>query len=29
MTYIECKYRNRCDAIHSYLKKEKSNGVVE
>ena len=28
-TIIECEYRKRCDAIHNYLKKEKSNGVVE
>ena len=21
-TIIECEYRNRCDAIHNYLKKE-------
>lgn len=27
-TIIECEYRKRCDAIHNYLKKEKSDGVV-
>ena len=25
-TLVECKYRNRCETIYNYLKKEKNNG---
>ena len=24
-TTVECKYRNRCEAIYNYLKEEKGN----
>ena len=24
-TIVECRYRNRCEAIHDYLKKEEKN----
>lgn len=25
-TLVGCKYRNRCETIYNYLKKEKNNG---
>lgn len=26
-TIVECQYRNRCEAIHEYLKKGRKNNV--
>lgn len=28
-TLVECKYRNRCETIYNYLKKEKNNGFED